>query len=153
MLRLYIDSQHISVAYNRMDEPLVNPLFPQDLLFFDAVLLRILLKIKIMKNAHGLPKILIIIPIVVCALAVYVLLSRRVTHPVLRWSFVLVLGGAIGNLIDRVFRGFVVDMFEITLFRFAIFNVADIFVTAGAVLLVIYILFFMRDVTGDPNAG
>ncbi len=96
---------------------------------------------------------LIIIPIIVCALAVYVLLSRRVTHPVLRWSFVLVLGGAIGNLIDRVFRGFVVDMFEITLFRFAIFNVADIFVTAGAVLLVIYILFFMRDVTGDPNAG
>ena len=96
---------------------------------------------------------LIILPVIVCALAVYVLLSRRVTHPVLRWSFVLVLGGAIGNLIDRIFRGFVVDMFEITLFRFAIFNVADIFVTIGAVLLVIYILFFMRDAAGDPNAG
>ena len=95
---------------------------------------------------------LIIIPLIVCALAVYVLISRRVTHPVLRWSFVLVLGGAVGNLIDRIFRGFVVDMFEVTVFRFAIFNVADIFVTIGAVLLVLYILFFMLDTTGDPNA-
>lgn len=96
---------------------------------------------------------LIVIPVAVCALAVYVLLSRRVTHPLLRWSFVLVLSGAVGNLIDRIFRGFVVDMFEMTLFRFAIFNVADIFVTVGAVLLVIYILFFMRSETGDPNVG
>lgn len=95
---------------------------------------------------------LIVIPIIVCALGVYILVSKRVKHPLLNWTFVLILSGAIGNLIDRIFRGYVVDMFEVTLFKFAIFNVADIFITVGAILLFIYILFFSHDTRGDQNA-
>ena len=57
-------------------------------------------------------------------------------------SLTLVLAGAVGNLIDRVFLGFVTDMFETTFIRFAVFNVADICVTVGGVLLIGYALFF-----------
>ncbi len=57
-------------------------------------------------------------------------------------SMVLILGGAAGNLIDRIFRGgAVVDYLDVQLFRFAVFNFADCCVTVGTVLLFIYILF------------
>lgn len=63
-------------------------------------------------------------------------------HTMARLALALVLGGAVGNLIDRVFLGYVVDMFSTTFVQFAIFNVADIGVTIGGLLLVVYILFF-----------
>lgn len=53
----------------------------------------------------------------------------------------LFVAGGIGNLIDRIRLGYVVDMFEIKLFDFAIFNVADICVTVAFVLLMIYGIF------------
>ncbi|MDE5556493.1 MAG: signal peptidase II [Ruminococcus sp.] len=53
----------------------------------------------------------------------------------------LFIAGGIGNLIDRIRMGYVVDMFEIKLFDFAIFNVADICVTVAFVLLIIYTVF------------
>ena len=51
------------------------------------------------------------------------------------------LGGAIGNFIDRVFHGFFTDFFDFRLINFAIFNVADIFITIGAILFCIYVIF------------
>lgn len=56
-------------------------------------------------------------------------------------SLSLVLAGAVGNLIDRAFLGYVTDMFQTTFIRFAVFNVADICVVAGGFLLVFYVLF------------
>lgn len=53
----------------------------------------------------------------------------------------LFVAGGIGNLIDRIRFGYVVDMFEVKLFRFAIFNFADICVTCAFVLMFVYILF------------
>ena len=53
----------------------------------------------------------------------------------------LFIAGGIGNLIDRIRLGYVVDMFEIKLFKFAIFNVADICVTVAFVLFLIYGIF------------
>ena len=57
-------------------------------------------------------------------------------------SFSLILGGAIGNLIDRVFRGYVVDFISFTLFKreMSIFNVADMYITIGVILLIINML-------------
>ena len=59
----------------------------------------------------------------------------------------MIVSGAFGNLIDRVFSGKVVDFIEFDFlffgfFRFAVFNVADIFVTVGAVCLAVYIIAF-----------
>ena len=57
-------------------------------------------------------------------------------------SILLILAMAVGNLIDRFFMGYVTDMIQVLFIKFAVFNVADIFVVVGAVLLVIYVLFF-----------
>ncbi|MFQ9178257.1 MAG: signal peptidase II, partial [Christensenellaceae bacterium] len=56
-------------------------------------------------------------------------------------SLSMIIGGAIGNLIDRALQGFVTDFIEFDFVRFAIFNVADCFVVIGVILLMIYILF------------
>ena len=53
-------------------------------------------------------------------------------------------GGAVGNFIDRLRLGYVIDMFEVEFMRFAVFNVADSFLVCGAILLVVYVLFFDR---------
>jgi len=60
-----------------------------------------------------------------------------------RWpriAAMLMLGGAVGNMIDRLFRGYVVDMFEVLAFRFAIFNVADAALTVGCALMAFTLL-------------
>ncbi len=56
-------------------------------------------------------------------------------------ALVLFISGGIGNLIDRIRLGYVIDMFEVKLFDFAVFNVADIFVTVAEVLLFVYFIF------------
>lgn len=54
----------------------------------------------------------------------------------------LMFAGAAGNAVDRVFRGFVVDFIKTAFIDFPVFNIADIAITVGAVLLVIHIIFF-----------
>lgn len=70
------------------------------------------------------------------------------SHPVAGWAMAFLSGGAMGNLIDRIAAGSVVDMIELELFRFAIFNVADLFVTIGAILFCVWVLFFDRKSEG-----
>ena len=57
-------------------------------------------------------------------------------------SILLIISGALGNLIDRVRLGFVVDYFDFRIIWEYVFNVADIFVVLGTILLCIYILFY-----------
>ena len=64
-------------------------------------------------------------------------------HPVGKVTLTLLLAGAVGNLIDRVFRGFVVDMFNVLFMNFAVFNVADICVVVGGIAAVAYYLLLM----------
>lgn len=59
----------------------------------------------------------------------------------LNWAIALFLAGGIGNLIDRIRLGYVVDMFDCRLFDFAIFNFADICVTVAFALMLIYAFF------------
>lgn len=66
-------------------------------------------------------------------------------YGILRFTLVLLTAGAVGNLIDRVGRSFVVDFFYFKPINFPVFNVADIFVTCSAVLLVILLLFVYKD--------
>lgn len=79
------------------------------------------------------------------------LLIRKVKNRLAMCSLTLIIAGGIGNLIDRVTRGFVVDFFDISpLFNFPVFNFADCCVVVGTVLLVIYIFFF--DDSSKKNA-
>ena len=60
-------------------------------------------------------------------------------------TLVFIFAGAIGNFIDRLVLGYVVDMFDFRLIDFPVFNVADIFLTVGGIMGVIYILFMDKD--------
>lgn len=79
--------------------------------------------------------------VVVSGVMLFALHKKWVQTALGRWALYLVIAGALGNGIDRFIRGFVVDMFDFRLINFAVFNVADIFITVGGVLFVIYILF------------
>ncbi|GEL12520.1 lipoprotein signal peptidase [Lapidilactobacillus concavus] len=60
-------------------------------------------------------------------------------------GLILIIVGAIGNLIDRVINGYVVDMFQLDFINFPIFNVADLSLTVGVILLFIYVIFLDRE--------
>ena len=75
-----------------------------------------------------------------CAIAW--LLVKIVRHPLGQWSLAIILGGGIGNLIDRVRLGYVVDMLDTMFMDFPVFNVADVFVVCGTVCALIYYLAF-----------
>lgn len=72
-------------------------------------------------------------------LAAY-MIKKKQKNPLFACCGGLLLGGALGNGIDRVLRGYVIDFFEFSFFKFPVFNVADIAITVGAALLVIYVL-------------
>lgn len=82
-------------------------------------------------------------------------------HPLGKVTLTLLLAGAVGNLIDRVLRGFVVDMFNVLFMNFAVFNVADICVVVGGIAAALYYLFFGEKLEGrlpdsaggKPNGG
>ena len=73
-------------------------------------------------------------------------------HPFMMLSTSAVIAGGIGNLIDRVRLGYVIDYLDVKLFNFAIFNFADICVVLGAICLVIYILFIEKKELNDGTA-
>ena len=77
----------------------------------------------------------------VMLLALAVLLFKRIVrHPLGVTACVLIIGGGIGNMIDRIVLGYVVDMFDLLLFDYPIFNLADCFVVVGAILGAVYYL-------------
>ena len=73
--------------------------------------------------------------------AAFVYLYRHIKGSIwLLLGLTLIISGGIGNFIDRLRQGFVVDMFHLDFMTFAIFNVADIYLTIGVGLLLIYLL-------------
>jgi signal peptidase II len=75
---------------------------------------------------------------VVCAVIILIIIYRARFGMGGKILLSLVLGGALGNLIDRAWHGYVVDMFEVEFMDFAVFNIADIFITVAGALFVIY---------------
>lgn len=76
------------------------------------------------------------------ALVGYILVKFYKRHPLINIALSMILGGAIGNMIDRFRLEYVVDFLTTEFMDFPIFNIADCFVTVGAVLLGIYVIFF-----------
>ena len=82
----------------------------------------------------------------VITVVILIALQKKYMQTVLgRWSLVLIAAGALGNAIDRVAHGFVVDLFDFRLIHFPVFNVADIFICIGGALFVIYFMFQHKD--------
>lgn len=61
-----------------------------------------------------------------------------------RWCIAAIYGGGLGNMIDRVRLGYVVDMLETTFADFPVFNLADCFITCGCILLMVHLAFFNK---------
>ena len=62
-----------------------------------------------------------------------------------RWMIAAIYGGGLGNMIDRVRLGYVVDMIKTEFIDFAIFNVADCFITCGCIALLVSLIFFNKE--------
>ena len=93
----------------------------------------------------------IIMTIVVVFFIVYYLLKNKV-YWVEKYSLLLIISGALGNLIDRIMYGYVIDFLDFIIFGydFPVFNIADSFITIGAIGLIISILFLNKE---GENAG
>lgn len=63
----------------------------------------------------------------------------------LRWCLCFIGSGALGNMIDRIIRGYVVDFFYFKYIDFPVFNVADIYVTTAAIILIILVIFVYKE--------
>ena len=68
-----------------------------------------------------------------------------------RWCIAAIYGGGLGNMIDRVRFGYVVDMLETEFMEFPVFNVADIFITCGCILLMISLALFNKEFWKDEK--
>ena len=72
----------------------------------------------------------------------FLMKERGRMHALMKVTLALILGGAIGNMIDRILLGYVRDMFYVVAVNFAIFNVADSAVSVGCGILALDLLFF-----------
>ncbi len=100
----------------------------------------------------------IFVAMTVVVLAAVLLLYFRKIPPERRYFMlnliaVLFFAGAVGNLIDRVRCGYVVDFFYFRLIDFPIFNMADIYVTVGAFLLILLSIFYYKEEDFDRILG
>lgn len=82
----------------------------------------------------------VVLGLVFTAAVIYAISKNIISEPLGRISAVMIVAGALGNIIDRIALGYVVDMFQVEFMNFAIFNVADIFITVGGVIFCAYIV-------------
>ena len=91
-------------------------------------------------SLSGKTAVLLVVTIALMIGVVILLLRKIVRHPMGVTACILVLGGGIGNMIDRFWHGYVVDMFDLQFMTYPIFNLADCFVVVGAILGAVYYL-------------
>lgn len=99
----------------------------------------------------GRMSLLSIISIVFCIAVVVYWIKKKPTHPLLCTSVMMLFAGAFANAIDRILRGFVVDFIHTTFINFPVFNIADIAITVGAGLLILYEILFDKEGKNADN--
>ena len=94
-----------------------------------------------------------LVGVTVCiVLAIFILVLRKIVrHPLGLTACALVISGGLGNIIDRVRLGYVVDMFNFQFINYPVFNVADICVVSGAIIGAIYYLWFYEQHDGGQH--
>ena len=68
-----------------------------------------------------------------------------------RWCVAAIYAGGLGNMIDRIRLGYVVDMIEVEFIKFPVFNVADCFITCGCIALMVSLVFFNKEFWKDEK--
>ena len=97
--------------------------------------------------------VLLIMTILLTGFIVGFLWKEKNGHPLIKYGLALILGGAIGNLIDRLLYGKVVDFLDLMIgnFHWYIFNVADSSVTIGMILFIIHSIYIEQKKTNDES--
>ena len=91
-----------------------------------------------------------LVTIMLIGLTIFIL-KYKYKRPFFMISAVMVMAGGVGNLIDRVRFGYVVDYLDVKLFNFAVFNFADICVVLGAIFLLIFLFFIEPKIVAKEN--
>ncbi len=101
-------------------------------------------------NLEGQTWMIITVTVFIMIICIGLLIRKTFDSKLMFWALCLVLGGGVGNLIDRVFRGGgVIDFLEFGFIDFPVFNVADVAVCVGAGLMFLYfVVDFVRDWRG-----
>lgn len=95
--------------------------------------------------------LIILVSVMLAGLLIFTV-RYKYKRPLFLISSVMIMAGGLGNLIDRVRQGYVVDYLDVKLFNFAIFNFADICVVLGAVFMLIWLFFIEPKLEkGDRN--
>ena len=104
-----------------------------------------------MLSGGGMRWVFVIIAIAI-VVALIVLMAKQVLKGnFARWCAVLAIAGALGNCIDRIMFGYVVDMFQLRFVSFAVFNVADIVLVVACLLFIIYLFVGEKEETEDEE--
>lgn len=88
--------------------------------------------------------LLILLCLLILAVIGFVIYKTKPEKMLEKISYGMIIGGAIGNLFDRIMHGFVIDFIDVRIIDYPIFNVADCFVVIGAVILCICVIFFEK---------
>ena len=104
----------------------------------------ILFKIDFVKNYgaafnifNGSRIFLSIISIVFSIILIFLILRKNSSNYYENYSYALLLGGTVGNGIDRIINGFVIDFINLNIINFPVFNIADISINVGFIILLI----------------
>ena len=79
--------------------------------------------------------------VAIIAIMIYLAKNRKSLHPLSVAAFTLIVAGGVGNMIDRVLIGYVVDFINFLFIDFPVFNFADMCVTVGAAIMIVWLLF------------
>lgn len=89
--------------------------------------------------------LLVVTGVVLVAILWLLLFGKFRSYPIFNVSATLIVAGGLGNFIDRLFHGYVVDFIKVLFFDFPVFNIADCYVVIGSVLLLVFFLFLYDD--------
>ncbi len=92
---------------------------------------------------QGKTTLMAVLALVVFAVLLYLVFSKKIRFGLVYCCLAGILAGGLGNLLDRIFRGFVVDYIEVLFVKFYVFNFADCLITVGAFLIVFWELYEM----------
>ena len=101
----------------------------------------------------GLPWVLFALRIIGLAFLAFYLFSGNMQKPLGYLGLAMAVAGGISNVVDVLVYGYVVDMIEFLFVKFAIFNVADSFITVGAVLIGVYFVFQHKFLKTEAETG
>ena len=102
---------------------------------------------------EGMSTFLTLIPLAALIAAVWYMEKHLEEHVTFLLSMILIISGGLGNLIDRVWKGYVTDLFDFCLIDFPVFNIADIGICVGCFFLVVYIFFFDKESEKKDEMG